>query len=140
MSFEQNKALYTNNLTTISSHILEQMKSVTGRWEMPWHKGIPMSINALTGKSYTGSNQVVLWNEMVSRGYASNKWATFNQWRKLKSIIKKGEKGTLICIPKPKIITGRNEPILIGGKIDEIIKKISYTIHLNSYMYLMLVR
>lgn len=85
----------------ISKTILAQMKQSTNQWEMPWHKGLPQAINPVTGKHYGGNNLLLLWNVCLKKNYTVNKWATLKQWRRKKAMVRRGEKGTLICFAIP---------------------------------------
>ncbi len=101
-SFEQKVAHYNRQIDEIASRIVEQMKKGAGRWEMPWHKGIPIATNAFTGRQYGGNNLIILWNVCLIHNYKHNQWATLKQWTKLKARVNKGEKGTLVCIAVPR--------------------------------------
>lgn len=50
-------------------------------------------INALTGDVYTNTNHTTL----MATGRQDQIWATFDQWKKLGKVVKKGQKGTKIC-------------------------------------------
>ena len=73
--------------------LLEQGEG-NGEWQMPWQQltahGWPK--NALTGKQYNGANVLALWAVAEQRGYTSNEWATFKQWKELGAKVKKGAK------------------------------------------------
>ena len=78
------------------------MQQANGIWEMPWYKGIPIAQNMFTGKQYGGNNLLILWQQCLKKNYQHNQWATLYQWRKVKAKVKRGEKGTLICVAIPK--------------------------------------
>ena len=73
--------------------LLEQGEG-NGEWQMPWQQltahGWPK--NALTVKQYNGANVLTLWAVTEKRGYTSNEWATFKQWKELGARVKKGAK------------------------------------------------
>ena len=50
-------------------------------------------MNALTGDLYTKSNHTTL----MATGRQDQIWATFDQWKKLGKVVKKGQKGTKVC-------------------------------------------
>jgi antirestriction protein ArdC len=104
MTFEEKVESYNQQIDQTSSWILSQMKIANDKWEMPWHKGIPQSMNAKTGKFYGGNNQMILWRMCLEKGYSRNKWATLYQWSSVKAKLRRGEKGTLICIAIPKLV------------------------------------
>ncbi len=93
---------YDDSINDLAKTILKQMQKRAGKWEMPWHKGLPQAVNVKTGKFYGGNNQLLLWQTALSNNYKYNQWATFKQWRTLKAMVQKGEKGTLICMVIPR--------------------------------------
>ncbi len=108
-TLEEKFETYNHQLDQTADWILSQMKQTDGNWTMPWHKGLPQAVNAKTGKFYGGNNQMILWKACVERGYSRNKWATFYQWSSVKAKLKRGEKGTLICIAIPKDKNSKKE-------------------------------
>lgn len=92
---------YRLQIDEIAKTILAQMKQSANQWEMPWRKGLSQAINPVTGKHYGGNNLLLLWNQCLKKDYAANEWATLNQWRRKKAMIRRGEKGTLICFAIP---------------------------------------
>lgn len=100
---------YQIHCHSIASSIIDGMKN-GGAWKRPWDNGIQLARNRVTGKYYSGRNLLVLWNQCVQKGYSTNEWATFNQWKTLGSLVKKREKGTLICIAFPKPAKGESNP------------------------------
>lgn len=101
-AFSEKAEAHKQEINDIAKHIIQQMKDGAGNWEMPWHKGIPLAQNAFTGKQYGGNNLLILWNKCLKKNYTDNLWATLYQWRKVKAKVKKGEKGTLICVATPR--------------------------------------
>ncbi len=85
-----------NNIAEeITNRILQDLEKGVMPWEKPWKqgRGLPLPVNASTGKHYRGINVLVLWDEAVKRGFSSPSWVTFNQAKALKGNVKKGEKG-----------------------------------------------
>jgi antirestriction protein ArdC len=109
LSFEEKFEAYNQQLDKTTNWILTQMQATDGKWEMPWHKGIPQAMNPKTGKFYSGNNQALLWRICEENEYIRNKWATFYQWSSVKAKVKKGEKGTLICIAIPLEKSKKNQ-------------------------------
>ena len=87
----------------ITSRILEDLGKGVAPWEKPWKqgRGLPLLVNASTGKHYRGINVFVLWDEAGKKGYSSPSWVTFNQANALKGHVRKGEKGTGVVFYKP---------------------------------------
>src|SRR5262249_7927736 len=81
-------------------HIADAIEQGAGTFVMPWHNagsaGLPE--NASSRLPYQGVNILSLWISQQRRGYESNKWATFRQWKEgIGAQVKKGEKATPIC-------------------------------------------
>lgn len=81
---------------------LEQGASAAD-WRAPWHSsGVnELPFNVVSKKLYRGVNTIVLWSQQMVMGYASNEWATYDQWEKLGAQVRKGEKATLVILWKP---------------------------------------
>jgi antirestriction protein ArdC len=109
--FAEKLKIYKQQIKKISEDILNQMIQSNGKWEMPWHKGIPIAKNVVTGRQYGGNNLLILWSQCLQNNYKNNQWATFKQWRKRSAKVRKGQKGTLICIaiPKKEAKNGNNQ-------------------------------
>lgn len=71
-------------------------------WSPPWitmtAQGLPM--NAATRKQYRGVNILNLWAESIERGFTSNKWGTFRQWKDVGASVRKGEKASRVVFYK----------------------------------------
>lgn len=87
------------DLDKIFGCIVEQMADGDANWVMPWHGRHSPPLNADSGLSYKGINRVILWAKSSSQGFRSRHWATFNQWRKLRQNVAKGQKGTVLVRP-----------------------------------------
>jgi len=77
------------------------------QWIKPWKSELPR--NYVSGKSYSGSNILFLWDEAAEKEYNTNEWLTFNQVKKLGASVKKGEKATPIFFFKPYEIQEENK-------------------------------
>ena len=84
----------------ITDKIITAIEHGAGTFRMPWvqTKGVPR--NATTQKTYRGVNVLSLWIAAMAGGYGTDLWATFDQWKKAGSNVRKGEKGTLIVFYK----------------------------------------
>lgn len=100
-SFSEKMADYRLQVENISNTLLTQMQQSNEHWELPWSKGLPMAVNAFTGKQYGGNNLMILWNTCLLKNYSENKWATLYQWAKVGAKVRSGEKGTLVCFAIP---------------------------------------
>ena len=80
----------------------------TGSWFKSW-AGCGIPTNFATKSSYNGFNILSLMFEAERNEYKSNYWLTFNQIKKLKAIVKKGEKSTAVFFFKPLKIQEEEE-------------------------------
>lgn len=73
-----------------------------GRWKMPWVQpgGGIRPVNIASGNFYRGINVLALWIEAQERGYNSNIWGTFKQWKEKGASVRKGEKSAMIVFFK----------------------------------------
>ncbi|MBZ0243888.1 MAG: ssDNA-binding domain-containing protein [Bacteroidales bacterium] len=92
------KAKFEEEAKIISDRIIQQIEEGAGKFEMPWHKGLPFALNRFTGNMYSGMNQLRLWEACQHNNYSRNYWATFYQWRKLGGNIITGSKSTKIGV------------------------------------------
>lgn len=61
-------------------------------------QGLPF--NPTSERDYQGINIPSLWVDQQSKGFASNHWATFKQWREQGARVRKGERGSPIIFYK----------------------------------------
>ena len=84
---------------TITNKIVAAVERGVGAWTMPWHRpGTHFTIpkNALTERSYHGSNILSLWIDAEEKAFTHQIWATYRQWAELGAQVRKGEKGSLV--------------------------------------------
>lgn len=89
---------YLEEARNIAQQVIQQIEKGASNWEMPWHKGIPLAINRVTGSLYGGMNLTILCNSCQIYNYSLNHWATLKQWRKLGGTVQKGEKSKRIVV------------------------------------------
>ena len=70
-------------------------------------QGVPF--NPTTQSEYQGINIPSLWVDQQSKGFASNHWATFKQWREQGAQVRKGERGSPIIFYKSVTKTEEGE-------------------------------
>jgi antirestriction protein ArdC len=85
----------------IANSIIEALERGTAPWRKPWTGGGFLPTSVSTGKTYEGSNILVLWAAQEKNNWTDNRWLTFVQAEKLGGNIKRGEKGTQIVHWKP---------------------------------------
>ena len=87
----------TNVYEQVTNQIIEQLENGVPPWRRPWATiGGGMPSNVVSGKPYRGVNILLLWATSQAKGFDSNLWATFRQWKKLDGFVRKGEKGARI--------------------------------------------
>lgn len=83
----------------ITQRIVSAIEAAAGPFQMPWHRpglSFDLPVNALTGMPYRGANILSLWIEAADKLFDRQIWATYRQWGKLGSQVRKGEKAALI--------------------------------------------
>jgi antirestriction protein ArdC len=82
----------------VTARIIAEMEAGRVPWVQPWGRvdgasaGLPR--NALTGRSYSGINVLILWCAVMGAGYPSQGWLTFKQALEAGGSVRKGERGT----------------------------------------------
>jgi len=106
-----------NLYSEVTGRIIAELEEGRLPWVQPWDSaacGCTMPQNAGTGRKYSGINVLILWAEVVHRGFASQRWLTFRQARAAGGNVRRGEKGTIICYadrftPKAEAEAARGE-------------------------------
>lgn len=85
----------------VTDRIIAELEGGRVPWVQPWGQpqgqgtgaapGLPR--NAVTGRSYSGINVLILWGALFEHGYASQGWLTFRQAHAAGGTIRKGEHG-----------------------------------------------
>jgi len=81
----------------ITNNIIELLENMDkSKFQSPFASlaGSKPAINVETVNFYKGINFVVLGLSQHGRGYGSNVWGTYKQWKKAGATVRKGEKGT----------------------------------------------
>ena len=66
----------------VTNRIIAELEEGRLPWVQPWDSaacGCTMPQNAGTGRKYSGINVLILWAEVVAKGYASQRWLTYRQ-------------------------------------------------------------
>ena len=101
----------------VTGRIIAELEEGRLPWVQPWDSavcGCTMPQNAGTGRKYSGINVLILWAEVVHRGFASQRWLTYRQAAAAGGNVRRGEKGTIICYadrftPKAEADAARGE-------------------------------
>ena len=94
------KGIQKDNLyRDITDKIIAQLEHGIVPWVQPWTSGkqlCPLGLpqNALTRRSYSGINILLLWSALEEKGFASNYWLTFKQCIAMGGSVRKSEHGT----------------------------------------------
>jgi antirestriction protein ArdC len=84
----------------VTDSIVRELEKGSVPWVKPWTAssaplGMPRS--AASRKFYSGINVLILWDAVLTRGFAAQEWLTFRQALNLGGHVRRGEKGTTIC-------------------------------------------
>ncbi len=101
----------------VTGRIIAELEEGRLPWVQPWDSAAcecTMPQNAGTGRKYSGINVLILWAEVVHRGFASQRWLTYRQAAAAGGNVRRGEKGTIICYadrftPKSEAEASRGE-------------------------------
>lgn len=79
--------------------VIELLETHLTNFERPWISlGVDNGLarNPITGKNYRNINPFLLSCEMMNKAYLKNEWATANQIKSMKGVVRKGEIPTII--------------------------------------------
>lgn len=86
----------------IADKFIEKIENFSGEWKEPFFRtALTCPVNTQTKKAYRGLNIISLWISAEEKGFTSNVWGTFDQWKEQKKSIRKGETGTPVFFFKP---------------------------------------
>jgi antirestriction protein ArdC len=85
----------------VTDRIIAELEAGRLPWVQPWGRvpggaapGLPR--NALTGRSYSGINILMLWGAVIEHGWPSQNWLTFRQALQAGGSVRKGERGNCV--------------------------------------------
>ncbi|WP_281268961.1 ArdC family protein [Sphingomonas gilva] len=108
------QATRANLYDEVTARIIAELEAGRFPWVQPWGRpradgtggssgdaesgavapGLPR--NALTARSYSGVNILILWGAMIAHGFPSQSWLTFKQAIAAGGRVRKGEHGTTV--------------------------------------------
>jgi antirestriction protein ArdC len=101
----------------VTDRIVAELEAGRVPWVQPWgtpqaKAGLGLPRNARTERTYSGINILILWGEVIAKGFACQNWLTFRQARELGGSVRKGSRGTTVCyadrfIPKAEFERAR---------------------------------
>lgn len=71
----------TSIYSEVTAQIIAELEAGRVPWVQPWDASaacIGLSRNAVSGRSYSGINILILWGAVIQSGYISQGWLTFN--------------------------------------------------------------
>jgi antirestriction protein ArdC len=106
-------ATRTDIYARVTDRIISDLEHGVRPWLRPWHAThtdgritLPRRHN---GTPYRGINILLLWAEMIDKGYASDTWMTFRQALALKAHVRKGEHGSTVVYADRVTKTEKND-------------------------------
>jgi antirestriction protein ArdC len=97
----------------VTARIISELEAGRFPWVQPWGRadtaspGMPR--NALTGRTYSGVNVLILWGAVIDRAYPSQSWLTFRQAIDAGGCVRKSERGTTVVYADRFIPKGEAE-------------------------------
>ena len=95
----------------VTERIIAELEAGRFPWVQPWDSsaacpGLPR--NAVSGRSYSGINVLLLWGAVIQHGHPSQGWLTFRQALDAGGCVRKGEHGVTVCYadrftPSPRL-------------------------------------
>jgi len=89
---------------SVTDHIISTIENLSedDQLIMPWHRSglSELPTNVESKNNYNGVNILSLWVAAIDRGFTSNLWGTYRQWKKAGAQVRKGEKSTLVIFYK----------------------------------------
>lgn len=104
----------------VTDKIIAELEAGRFPWVQPWGvsgadaspgagpgPGLPR--NALTERTYSGVNILILWGAVIERGYAEQSWLTFRQAQDAGGAVIKGERGVTVVYADRFVPKGESE-------------------------------
>jgi antirestriction protein ArdC len=84
----------------VTARIVSELEAGRLPWVQPWGStgsaGPSLPRNALTARSYSGVNILILWGAVIEHGWLSQSWLTFRQAQEAGGCVRKGEHGVTV--------------------------------------------
>jgi antirestriction protein ArdC len=106
----------------VTSRIIAELEAGRFPWVRPW--GVPshdeaslgLPYNAVTGRSYSGINILILWGALFEAGHRAQGWLTFRQALAAGGHVRKGERGVTVVYADRFIPEAEKERAQSEGK------------------------
>ncbi|QJU60285.1 DUF1738 domain-containing protein [Sphingomonas sp. AP4-R1] len=93
----------TNLYDEVTRRIVSELEAGRLPWVQPWagasssgEVGPSLPRNALTGRTYSGVNILILWGAVIAHRFPSQSWLTFRQAQEAGGCVRKGEHGQCV--------------------------------------------
>ena len=91
----------TGLYSEITDKIIAALEAGRVPWVQPWKTAaanapLAMPRNAATQRRYSGVNVLILWSEVIERGFTGQSWLTYRQALGLGGNVRKGERGIIV--------------------------------------------
>ena len=90
----------TNLYDEVTARIIAELEAGRLPWVQPWgttgSAGPGLPRNALTARTYSGVNVLILWGAVIEHGWPSQSWLTFRQAKEAGGCVRKGEHGVTV--------------------------------------------
>ena len=84
----------------VTARIIAELEAGRFPWVQPWGAanaaGPALPRNALTGRTYSGVNILILWGAVIENGFPTQSWLTFRQAQEAGGCVRKGEHGQCV--------------------------------------------
>lgn len=82
----------------VTNRIIFELEEGVAPWVKPWNEGrnTELPYNGVSQRQYSGVNILLLWNQILEKGYQHASWLTYRQAKELGGYIRKGEKSVHI--------------------------------------------
>lgn len=85
---------------TVTQRIVAELDAGRVPWVQPWGSSggaeAALPRNALTGRTYSGINILILWSAVIEHGWPAQGWLTFRQALNAGGSVRRGERGTTV--------------------------------------------
>lgn len=97
----------------VTQRIIGELEAGRRPWAQPWNDtacvAAALPRNALTARTYSGINILILWSAAVAQGFSAPGWLTFRQAQAAGGRIRKGARGTGIVFADRFVPRGGTE-------------------------------
>lgn len=85
--------------TEVTARIIAELEAGRFPWVQPWDSSrttAALPCNAVSGRSYSGVNVLILWGAVIAKSFPTQNWLTYKQTVEAGGCVRRGEQGTTI--------------------------------------------